>query len=229
MSLGDIMGNLRERRELGKIMSIRKKVEPILATLVTVFAVLGFTFSCTVNSSSSKRAQQGDNKPRETPIPLQPTEANKGKRCAPRVYTDVGGDEDYNLFCYKLQRRLVNAVHEGNLDEMREALKEGANPDGSIYSFYYPPLFTAADGGQSDAARLLLDNGSNVNQGDFINGTPLIVAAGKGYAEVVKVLLDRGADPCVHVDGGTAEDFARKQGHKEIVELLKTSKSAKCK
>jgi hypothetical protein len=160
---------------------------------------------------------------------LQPTEANKGKRCAGRVYSNVGQDEDYNPFCYEVERRLVKAAHEGNLGEMRAALGDGANADGSIYDFYYPALYTATEAGQADAVRLLLDNGANVNQGDFINGTPLIVAAGNGYTQVVKILLERNADVCFKADGGTAREFAQKRDYKEIVDLLKAAEITKCK
>jgi ankyrin repeat protein len=127
-----------------------------------------------------------------------------------------------------VERRLVRAAHEGNLNEIRAALEEGANADGSVYSFYYPPLYTAAEAGQTNAVRLLLDNGAKVNQGDFINGTPLIVAAGNGYADVVQILLERGGDVCYRADGGTAEEFAQKRGHSQIVELLKAAKHEPC-
>jgi Ankyrin repeats (many copies) len=199
--------------------------------LVAVFTsgLIGWGTSCVLKSRASRLSQQVETKPRETPVPLQPSSANHGKRCGPRVYSDVGADEDYNPFCYQVQRRLVKAAHEGNLEEMRAALRDGANADGSIYNFYYPPLFTAADSGQTDAARLLLDNGSNVNQGDAIHGTSLTAAAGNGHTEVVKLLIERGADVCLKVDGGTAREFAQNQGHKDIVDILKTAEAGRCK
>lgn len=208
---------------------LRRDEIVIMALFVSIMMIVAMGASCGVKSTGSQPAQQIESKPRETPVPLQPTKANQGKRCAPRVYADVGQDEDYNPFCHELQRRLVKAAHEGNLVEMRAALSDGANADGSIYYFYYPPLFTAVDAGQSDAIRLLLDNGANVNQGDSISGTPLIVAAGSGHTEVVKILLERGADSCFKADGGTAEEVAQKRGYKEIVDLLKSADHANCK
>lgn len=53
----------------------------------------------------------------------------------------------------------------------------------------------AADNGDADAVRLLLDVGFPVNSHDGDNGaTPLHVAAGAGSVDVVRLLLDRGAD-----------------------------------
>lgn len=219
------MESLKDTSDRGLVNRIQPR---LIATLVSIFVTIGFSVACVVNSSTSE-VSQTDSKPRETPVPLQPTEANKGKRCAPRVYSDVGQDEDYNPFCYEVQRRLVKATHEGNLVDMRAALRDGANSDGSVYSFYYPPLRTAAGDGKADAVRLLLDNGSNVNQGDFINGTPLMAAARNGHADVVRLLIERGADVCLKADGGTAAEFALKEGHKEIAELLNAAETAKCK
>ena len=211
-------------------MKSAKTIQPIFVTLlVCILSVVGLSPSCVMKSTTPQVSQGPDSKPQETPVPLQPNEGNKGKRCAARVYSNVGKDEDNNPFCYEVQRRLVKAAHEGELDEMRAALSDGANADGSIYDFYYSPLYTAAEAGQSEAARLLLDNEADVNQGDFINGTPLIVAAGNGHKEVVKILLQRGADVCVKADGGTAKEFAEKHDHKEIVEVLKAAETTKCK
>ncbi len=211
-----------------EVMMLRHKRVNVLLITLFISSLIGFGASCVLKSRASRLSQQIESKPRETPVPLQASAANKGKRCAPRVYSDVGNDEDYNPFCYQVQRQLVKATHEGNLEEMRAALRDGANADGSVYYFYYPPLFTAADAGQSDAARLLLNNGSNVNQGDGIKGTPLTVAAANGHKEVVKLLIERGADVCLKVDGGTAADFAQRQAHQEIADLLRAAATAKC-
>lgn len=205
------------------------RIQPtVIAVLLSMFGAVGFSVGCAVNPKTSE-ASQKLGKPKETPVPLVSSEANGGKRCAPRVYSDVGQDDDYNPFCYELQRRLVKATHEGNLAEMRIALRDGANADGSAYDLYYPPLRTAAEDGKGDAVRLLLDNGSNVNQGDFINGTPLMAAARNGHPDVVRLLIERGADVCLKADGGTAKEFAQAEGHNEIADILRVAETAKCK
>jgi hypothetical protein len=211
---------------------VNRDMQTLAILLVTISISASFVASCGVSSLSrqdSRSSHHAGAKPKETPVPLQQTEANQGKRCEPRIYTNVGKDVDYNPYCYQVEYKLVKASLEGNLSEMREALKEGASANGAVYEFYSTPLHMAADSGKSEAVSLLIDNGAKVNQGNFIIGTPLIAAAGNGHAEVVKLLLESGADPCFKADGGTARDFAQRRGHQEIVEIIKTFTSADCK
>jgi ankyrin repeat protein len=58
------------------------------------------------------------------------------------------------------------------------------------------PLMLAAQAGDMDKVRELLDRGQRVNeQSKKAEATPLIFAASAGKAEVVRLLLKRGADP----------------------------------
>jgi len=197
-------------------------------------ALSACTGSCLVKSRTplSYRASQERNaNPSETPIPLQPTKENNGKRCEAKYYFGVGrsgNDEGYTPFCHELQLKLAKAAKEGDLAQIRDALRYGASVDLPVDD-YDPSLQIAAAYGQTGAVRLLLDNEASVNKGTFIRGTPLIAAAGNGHEEVVKILLQSGADVCVKADGGTAKEFAEQQGHKEIVELLNAAKQADCK
>jgi ankyrin repeat protein len=54
-------------------------------------------------------------------------------------------------------------------------------------------LHAAADSGDLDEIKWLLDHGANVNSTEY-NDTPLICAAGRGHTEIVKYLVSRGAD-----------------------------------
>lgn len=172
--------------------------------------------------------------PRETPVVLQATEQNKGQRCEATNYPlpEPDGEEEsipnYRE-CYKLQERLFNASRDGNLSEIREALKYGAHPEGTFYQSY-PALQVAAVNGHTDAVLLLLDNGADVNRVVSFQSTALNSAASAGHIDVVKVLLERGANVCYKSSAGTAEDIARKRGYKEIAELLlKAYSPASCK
>jgi ankyrin repeat protein len=210
---------------------IKKRGEPIPMNLFIVFFMaVGLTASCT-----NMRAKQSDNRNspqvtnnRETPVALHATKQNKGERCGPRVYTQSKGDEDYHPYCHAVQLKLVQASEKGNLDEMREALKEGANPDGSVYD-HFPPLLAATINGKTEAVRLLLDNGSDVNQEADFQNTALGLAVEGRYIDVVRVLLERGANVCYKTLDGTDEDFARKKGYQEIAELLNAAKATNCK
>ena len=64
----------------------------------------------------------------------------------------------------------------------------------------YTPIIFAARTGAMDAARVLLDEGANVNDVAGDGTTPLLVATHEGRWELAHYLLDRGADP--NLDGG---------------------------
>ena len=75
--------------------------------------------------------------------------------------------------------------------------------------------------GYNEIAKLLLDNGANVNVTNFNGATALIFAATFGRMEIAKMLLEHGADKTLQDDRGhTAADHAKMQGIREMVELL---------
>jgi ankyrin repeat protein len=203
----------------------------VLSLVICVGMGSVFTSSCTVKpiNNANGSISQVDNENTERTVTFQPIKPDKGKRCAARVFANVGKDDDFDPECYALQLRLVKGAEKGDLAEITKALKDGAHPNGSVFNQLYPPLYTAVDSGQSDAVCFLLDNGANINQGSWFVGTPLFVAARTGQTEILKILLERGADVCLQADGGTAEDFARNGGYTEIVELLKTARKVHCK
>ena len=164
----------------------------------------------------------------DTPIPLKATKENGGRRCEARAYTDGGGGESDNPTCYKLQKKLVEAVIANNTSMVEKTLSDGANPL-ATFDDNYSALHTAAVYGNAELARLLLDNGANVNDGDFISGTPLIAAVNNDHPDVVRLLLARGADVCIQADGGSAKNFAERRSYVEIVQLLKAAGADNCK
>jgi len=197
--------------------------------LVIILVALGIAMSCTRTTNISE--QQLRERPQEKPALVEPTTEKKGKRCESKVYFGLrpaGSDEGYTEFCYKLQLRLIKAAREGNLPEIREMLKFGANPNLPIDDSF-PPLQTAAASGHADAVRLLLDNGAQVNQVSDFQNTPLNDAAYYGHLEVVLVLMEQGADVCYMSTGGTAGDIARSRGNRVIARLLKSAETVRCK
>lgn len=198
--------------------------------LVIILVAVGIAMSSCVHSVNTSKQQLRD-KPQEKPVPFEPTTENGGKRCEAKVYFGLrrdGSDEGYTQFCYKLQLRLITAAREGNLPEIRETLKLGANPNLTVDDSF-PPLQTAAASGHVNALRLLLDNGAQVNYVSGFENTPLNAAASYGHLEVVKVLMERGADVCYLSSGGTAGDIARSRGYREVAKLLKSAETVKCK
>lgn len=196
--------------------------------LVIVWVTVGIATSC--DHFANRTTPQLRDRPQERPVPFIPTTENEGKRCEARVYFGRRFDdsgEGYTDFCYELQLRLITAAREGNLPEIRETLKFGANPhlpvDGS-----YSPLWVAASSGHADAVRLLLDNGAEVNHVSGPGNTALNGAASNGHLEVVQVLMEGGADVCYKFSN-TAGDIAQSRGYKEVAELLKRAETVKCK
>jgi len=111
---------------------------------------------------------------------------------------------------------------------MKEALNEGADPEG-IIDDSFPALMLAASGGHQDAVVLLLDKGAEVNRVADFENTALNIAASEGRLDVIKILLSQGADPCYGERGSTAGDIANGRGHSEVGRLLKAAENERCK
>jgi hypothetical protein len=88
--------------------------------------------------------------------------------------------------------------------------------------FLNEPMAIAADQGDVDEVRRLLDRGASPDSWgvDSVN-TALIGAARHGHARVVQLLLERGANPAISDgDRKSALQHAREGGHQEVVRLL---------
>ena len=119
-----------------------------------------------------------------------------------------------------IDRALYEAAADGDLDEIDQLLRAGADVNAAI-SGDGTPLIGAARGGHVDAVRLLLDRGADVNLAVSGDGNPLIMAAREGETAVVELLLARNAAVDQAVPGDeTALIQASGEGHLGIVKLL---------
>ena len=83
------------------------------------------------------------------------------------------------------------------------------------------PLILATVVGNHQIARLLLEAGSLVNEGDFIQRTPLHHAASLGDGEMIELLLEFGANPQVRDNElRTPAMFAARSGHLRALQAL---------
>lgn len=142
---------------------------------------------------------------------------------------------------------LWKASAEGDLSAIKNALKNGADLNTLDPQFGIPPLGWAAIRGQTEAVKLLLEKGANINNKHRDGSTALHGAAFLGRVETVKLLLEKGADINIRKnDGMTPMDVAQidwgltefvvgllqmkvdetevKEGRVEVIKLLSNQK-----
>ena len=83
-------------------------------------------------------------------------------------------------------------------------------------------LIYASSGPAIETVNILLEAGAEINIADNVEGfTAIMFAAAEGQLEVFKSLLAAGADITIKdKDGETARDFAKNNGHTNIVALI---------
>ena len=80
---------------------------------------------------------------------------------------------------------------------------------------------SACENGHVDVARLLLDNGAEVNRAKKDGATPLYIACEKGHVDAARLLLDKGADMNRAKENGVTPLFiACFNNHVDVARLL---------
>jgi len=119
-----------------------------------------------------------------------------------------------------LDRALVEAAAEGDISDIDELLRTGANIN-CEFDGDGTPLIAAAREGRLDAVRLLLERGADPNLAARGDGNALIMAAREGHAGIVSLLLDRGASIDQIVPGDENPLIcASGNGHLDVVKVL---------
>jgi ankyrin repeat protein len=109
---------------------------------------------------------------------------------------------------------LMKAVYQGNA-KCVEALAARSRQEVNR------GLLVAALTGHPDIAKILLDNGAEVDTRADDGRTPLMLAASKGDNDLVTLLLKAGADPTLtDQSGAAAGSLAKAKGHKEVADRL---------
>jgi len=116
---------------------------------------------------------------------------------------------------------LMLAAFNGHKKIVEFLLQEGAKVN-KTDSFSRNALIYAASGSNSETVQVLIEAGAQLDHTDQAEGfTAIMFAASEGQTEVVKILLEAGADPSIKdKDGDAALDFARNNGHQQIVDIL---------
>jgi ankyrin repeat protein len=121
------------------------------------------------------------------------------------------GVEDRLALTYYGNQALYEAMHEGDLNQMRALLDSGASPNsrsrglqanilpsdyGQPVYYLYPPLVTAIEMERLDMVRLLLERGADPNwRGRHRGATSLMIAARNKQPVMVRALIEAGVDP----------------------------------
>lgn len=99
-------------------------------------------------------------------------------------------------------------------------LMSGQNPD-EIIDNRYTMLLPSACCGDYKLAKLLVENGSDINFISPLGTCALHLAAKHGFYEIAKLLIDNGAEREIKdFDGKTALMLANENGHREVALLL---------
>jgi len=138
-----------------------------------------------------------------------------------KVRKAVKGGIDVNSSDEADRTALMLASVEGHFEIVKFLLENKADPNIANKQGRTSLMF-AASGPNRETVKLLLINGADPNKTDQIEGwSALMWAAAEGNEEVVLMLLDYDADPnVVDKDNETAYDFAVRNGHSKVAELL---------
>ena len=95
------------------------------------------------------------------------------------------------------QFKMLNAIEDGNVEEVTKYLREGVSPDTRRRGTDGTPgIVIAAQEGHFAVVKLLLENNANPNLSDRLRGeTALMRRAVVGDTNMIKLLLQHGADP----------------------------------
>ena len=117
--------------------------------------------------------------------------------------------------------QLYWAVTEADLDRVKAFLDEGMSADTLSY-MGDSLLEKAAELGQVQVARLLIERGADVNFQEDTGDTALMSAVEEGHLEMVDLLLDAGADMAAlgGWGAGSALHTAARNQNVEMVKLL---------
>ena len=145
----------------------------------------------------------------------------------------IGGDkpadsEDVKQAAEDAPETKAEEEGKGILQRAQEWWSGPAEDGEELPSVGKSPLHEAAESGDADAVKRLLDEKGNPNQTNDAGQSALHLAAKAGHADVVDVLIEKRPDFAARdKDGNTAEDVATKERGKDDAIAARLSKAAK--
>jgi ankyrin repeat protein len=124
---------------------------------------------------------------------------------------------------------LVDAVVNYDLNAVKRLLQQGANVNDTD-AFGESALCRALTYGYMDIARILIENGADLNTQNRLGNTPLIIVINTSYAsgreDIARLLLQKGANIDIKNKAGeTAMSIALSQQRPTVIKMLKDEKA----
>jgi len=121
-----------------------------------------------------------------------------------------------------LEADIFKAVHQGDIDLVRELIKKDPACVNARGEYQRTPLIQAALDNRTDIFKLLLEEGSDFTLGNLEGMRPLHFVVFRGNLELTRLLLGRGAkvDHNENVSGMSPLHIAVRTGDTEMMELL---------
>ena len=121
-----------------------------------------------------------------------------------------------------LEYNLSEAITQGDIEQAKELIAQGADVNKKQEPFQQPPIVFAPLTGM-EFVTLLVENGANVNAKDQDNNTALMNACLYGKIEIAAYLISKGADiNASNNDDLTILEAARISKNLELIELIKS-------
>lgn len=168
--------------------------------------------------------------PREEPVVIDP--AKLCKRETVYVTEKQVGHSDNEVIdgrCSSLQSELVDAAKDGDLERIRQVVRKGANVSSpglpTLGGNGLAPAWSGAIWSrQTEALKLLLDNGVDVNETErccMTHDSMLMMAIKAKDRATIRLLLSRGADPGFIGDyGWSVIDLAESSEDSDVRSLV---------
>ena len=119
----------------------------------------------------------------------------------------------------KLDQQLLDTIGYGNLNEVKNLIRKGANVNAR--DRWGIPFLLRALPRHQEIAKYLITNGADVNTKTSDDNTVLMLAAYYGLFDLVKFLVQNGADiNAVDANNDTALSIAQRKGFTEIANFL---------
>ncbi|XGA08445.1 MAG: ankyrin repeat domain-containing protein [Wolbachia endosymbiont of Xenopsylla cheopis] len=122
----------------------------------------------------------------------------------------------------QLDRELLTAAGSGDLDKVKDLVRQGASLEAKNKNdLYYTPLHYASLKGHLKVVEYFIENGSDSKAKDLFGGTPVHVASLNGRLEVVKYFIENRADlETKDSSDRTLLHYASLNGHLDVVKFL---------